>query len=309
VREAPRLGQYTLETKIGEGGMATVFLARHALLKRPNAVKILKRHLANDEVIARFEREVQLASRLSHPNTVEIYDYGRTRGGDFYYVMEYLEGVSLAELVAAHGAVPPARAVYILRQICAALREVHDQGLVHRDIKPDNIMLCRRGGEYDVVKVLDFGIVKNIDHPQTRDITRFVHVLGAPLYMAPERLANPADVDARSDIYSVGAVGYYLLAGRALFEHTTDAELAQQIRYAPPQPPSAHAPQPLPREFDELIVKCLAKARGERPQSVAELLSALDQLATGLPWSSGAAESWWRERGPALTAKSRPAAD
>ena len=309
VREAPRLGQYTLEKQIGEGGMATVFLARHALLKRPTAVKILKRHLANDEVIARFEREVQLASRLSHPNTVEIYDYGRTRGGDFYYVMEYLEGVSLSELVAAHGAVPPARAVYILRQICAALREVHDQGLVHRDIKPDNIMLCRRGGEYDVVKVLDFGIVKNIDHPETRDITRFVHVLGAPLYMAPERLANPADVDARSDIYSVGAVGYYLLAGRALYEHTTDAELAQQIRYAPPQPPSAHAPQPLPRELDELIVKCLAKARGERPQSVAEVLAVLDQLAPSLPWNSGAAESWWRERGPALTQKSNPAGE
>ena len=307
VREAPRLGQYTLETKIGEGGMATVFLARHALLKRPTAVKILKRHLANDEVIARFEREVQLASRLSHPNTVEIYDYGRTRSGDFYYVMEYLEGLSLAGLVAAHGAVPPARAVHILRQVCAALREVHDQGLVHRDIKPDNIMLCRRGGEYDVVKVLDFGIVKNIDHPETRDITRFVHVLGAPLYMAPERLANPADVDARSDIYSVGAVGYYLLAGRALYEHTTDAELAQQIRYSPPQPPSAHSPHPLPRELDELIVSCLAKARGERPQSVAELLSVLDQLAAGMPWNSSAAESWWRERGPAFTAKSSPA--
>ena len=137
----------------------------------------------------------------------------------------------------------------------------------------------------------------------------FVHVLGAPLYMAPERLANPADVDARSDIYSVGAVGYYLLAGRALYEHTTDAELAQQIRYAPPQPPSAHAPQPLPRELDELIMKCLAKARDERPQSVAGLLAALDQIAAMLPWNSGAAESWWRERGPALTAKSRPAAD
>jgi serine/threonine-protein kinase len=197
---------------------------------------------------------------------------------------------------------PPARAVYILRQIGAALREVHDQGLVHRDIKPDNIMLCRRGGEYDVVKVLDFGIVKNVERPDTRDITRFVHVLGAPLYMAPERLANPADVDARSDIYSFGAVGYYLLTGRALYEHTTDAELAQQIRYSLAPPPSALAPQPLPRELDELIVKCLAKERGERPQSVVGLLLVLDKLATSLPWNSAAAESWWREHGPALAA-------
>ena len=309
VREAPRLGQYTLERQIGEGGMATIFLARHALLKRPAAVKILKRHLANDEVIARFEREVQLASRLAHPNTIEIYDYGRTRAGDFYYAMEFLEGVSLAELVAAEGAVPPARVVHILRQVCAALREVHDKGLVHRDIKPDNIMLCRRGGEHDVVKVLDFGIVKNVDNPDTRDITQFVRVLGAPLYMAPERLANPADVDARSDIYAVGAVGYYLLAGRALYVRTTDAELAQQIRYAPPQRPSAAAPQALPGELDELIFRCLAKAREERPQHVAELLAVLERLARDFPWTPSAAETWWRERWPAFAAKRLSAPD
>jgi serine/threonine-protein kinase len=303
VREAPRLGQYTLERQIGEGGMATVFLARHALLKRPTAVKILKRHLANDEIIARFEREVQLASRLAHPNTIEIYDYGRTRGGDFYYAMEYLEGVSLAEFVTAEGAMPPARVAHILRQVCAALREVHDQGLVHRDIKPDNIMLCRRGGEYDVVKVLDFGIVKNVGKPDTRDITQFVRVLGAPLYMAPERLANPADVDARSDIYSVGAVGYYLLTGHALYTRTTDAELAQQIRYAPPQRPSAAGTQALPGELDDLIFQCLAKARDERPQHIAAVLAVLERVTRDLPWTAAAAEAWWRERWPAFAAK------
>ena len=306
VREAPRLGQYTLERQIGEGGMATVYLARHALLKRPTAVKVLKRHLANDEFIARFEREVQLASRLAHPNTIEIYDYGRTRAGDFYYAMEYLEGVSLAELVTAEGAVSPARTVHVLRQVCAALREVHDQGLVHRDIKPDNIMLCRRGGEHDVVKVLDFGIVKNVENPDTRDITQFVRVLGTPLYMAPERLANPADVDARSDIYSVGAVGYYLLAGRALYVRTTDAELAQQIRYTPPQRPSAAASQELPGELDELIFRCLAKAREERPQQIAELLAVLERLARDFPWAPSAADTWWRERWPAFAAKKLP---
>ena len=295
VREAPRLGQYTLERQIGEGGMAKVFLARHALLKRPTAVKILKRHLANDEVIARFEREVQSASRLAHPNTIEIYDYGRTRDGDFYYVMEYLDGVSLSQLVAAHGAVGAARTVHILKQVCGALKEVHDQGLVHRDIKPDNIMLCHRGGLYDVVKVLDFGIVKNLEDPDTRDITRFVRVLGAPLYMAPERLQNPADVDARADIYSVGAVGYFLLTGHALYERTTDAELAQQILHAPARRPSADAPQPLPAELDELVVRCLAKAREQRPRNIDELLEVLDALVRGQAWTAADGEEWWRE--------------
>ena len=305
MREAPRLGQYTLEREIGEGGMARVYLARHALLKRPTAVKILKRHKATDEMIARFEREVQLASRLAHPNTIEIYDYGHTRAGDFYYAMEYLEGVSLAELVAAEGALPPARVAHILRQVCAALREVHNQGLVHRDIKPDNIMLCRRGGEVDVVKVLDFGIVKNVDNPDTRDITQYLRVLGAPLYMAPERLVNPADADARSDIYSVGAVAWFLLTGRALYERTSDADLVQQMRFTPPQRPSVAATPavPIPGELDDLVFRCLAKAREDRPQRVAEMLSTLERIERESPWTSAEAESWWRERWPEYVAR------
>ena len=151
-----------LEREIGEGGMARVYLARHALLKRPTALKLLKPHLASDEIVARFEREVQLASQLVHPNTIEIYDYGRTRDGLFYYVMEYLEGESLDRLVAAHGPMPAGRAIHVLKQVCAALREAHGRGLVHRDIKPQNIMLCERGGEHDVVKILDFGLVKDV---------------------------------------------------------------------------------------------------------------------------------------------------
>ena len=198
---------------------------------------------------------------------------------------------------------PPARVVYILRQVCAALREVHNQRLVHRDIKPDNIMLCRRGGEYDVAKVLDFGIVKNVDHPDTRDITQFVRILGAPLYMAPERLANPADVDARSDIYSVGAVAFYLLTGRAPYISTPYTDLMHQIRYAAPPRPSAAATQAVPAELDELIYRCLAKSREQRPQQVAELVAVMDRLARDLPWTPVAAESWWRERWPAYAAE------
>jgi len=295
VREAPRVGQYELEKKIGEGGMATVYLARHALLKRPTAVKILKRHLANDEIIARFQREVQSASRLSHPNTIEIYDYGRTRDGDFYYAMEYLDGISLSQLVKDSGPADASRTIHILRLVCAALREVHDQGFVHRDVKPDNIMLCRRGGEYDVVKLLDFGIVKNVADQSTRDITQFVHVLGAPLYMAPERLHNPADVDARSDIYSVGAVGYFLLTGRPLYEYTNDTDLAQQIRYSPPQRPSSAGAQNIPASLDDLIFHCLAKARESRPAQVSDLIAVLDALTRDHPWTAADAQRWWRD--------------
>ncbi len=186
-----RLGAYTLERRISEGGMATIYLARHALLKRPTAIKILKKHVATDEFVHRFEREVQLASQLRHPNTVEIYDFGRTREGQPYYVMEYLDGVTLAELVEHSGRVPPGRVIHILRQVAAALREAHERGLIHRDVKPENVMLCRRG-EDDVVKLLDFGLVKNLERADTRDITKQLKIVGTPRYMAPERLLNPS---------------------------------------------------------------------------------------------------------------------
>ena len=207
---ALRLGSYTLERKVSEGGMATIYLARHALLKRPTAIKILKKHVATDEFVHRFEREVQLASQLLHPNTVEIYDFGRTAEGQPYYVMEYLDGVTLAELVQHSGRVPPGRAIHILRQVAAALREAHVQGMVHRDVKPENVMLCRRG-EDDVVKLLDFGLVKNLERAETRDITKQLKIVGTPRYMAPERLLNPSDADARSDIYALGVTLHQLL--------------------------------------------------------------------------------------------------
>ena len=160
--ESERFGQYTLEEKVGAGGMGAVYKARHALLRRPTAVKILRSHEVSKDSATRFEREVQLTSRLSHPNTIAIYDYGHTPEGDFYYAMEYIEGLSLDRLVNRFGPIGEARAIHILRQACASLREAHDAGLVHRDVNPGNIMICRRAGEYDVVKVLDFGIVKDV---------------------------------------------------------------------------------------------------------------------------------------------------
>jgi serine/threonine-protein kinase len=297
VGEAKRIGPYTIEKQIGEGGMATVYLARHALLKRPTAIKILKPHMATDEILARFRREVEFAAQLSHPNNIEIYDYGRTRDGVFYYAMEYLAGITLAELVAHHGPVPPARTVYILRQICAALKEVHDKGLIHRDIKPENIMLCQRGGERDVVKVLDFGIVKKLDGSVTRDLTRQVRVLGTPAYMAPERLRDPTDVDARADIYAVGAVAYFLLTGHRPFEGGTDEELAQRIAHVPATHPSEILGSPLPRELEDLVLGCLAKNRGARPQSAGEMIATLDVLIAHWRWTQAEAEAWWSREG------------
>ncbi|HEV3010191.1 MAG TPA: serine/threonine protein kinase, partial [Burkholderiales bacterium] len=201
-----KLGAYALQKRIGEGGMATVYLARHDLLRRPAAVKLLKPARATDEMIARFEREVQMASSLAHPNTVEIFDFGRTRDGLFYYAMEYLEGFTVSEVLARESPIPVARTIHLLRQVCAALAEAHAKGVVHRDIKPENIMVCRYGGVLDHVKILDFGLVKHVSEKHSRDLTRSLRILGTPLYMAPERLRNPADVDARVDIYALGAV-------------------------------------------------------------------------------------------------------
>jgi serine/threonine-protein kinase len=290
---ARRVGAYVLGRRIGEGGMANVYLARHDLLKRPTAVKLLKPARATDEMVARFEREVQLASLLAHPNTVEIFDYGRTADGLFYYAMEYLDGITTAELVAREGHVPVARALHLLRQLCAGLAEAHAKGLVHRDVKPENVMLCRRGGEYDVVKILDFGLVKSIATPHSRNLTRSLRILGTPLYMAPERLRNPADVDARADIYAVGALAFLLLSGKKLFEAPDDLALTTRILNEEPARVAGVAPQPVPAELDILVAACLEKRREDRPQRVGDLLEAFEALAAETPWSQREAAAWW----------------
>jgi len=303
-----RLGAYTLERQISEGGMATIFLARHALLKRPTAIKILKKHVATDEFVHRFEREVQLASQLLHPNTVEIYDFGRTREGQPYYVMEYLDGVTLAELVEHSGRVPPGRAIHILRQVAAALREAHARGMVHRDVKPENVMLCRRG-EDDVVKLLDFGLVKNLERAETRDVTKQLKIVGTPRYMAPERLLNPSDVDARSDLYALGAVAYFLLTGRPIFEGDDSLAISNQVLHSP-APRVRDAGVAIPEAFEALIASCLDKDRNRRPPNAEAFVEALDRVSSRLAWTQVDAAKWWtryresRQPGPAA-----PAAD
>ena len=296
VRAALHLGQYTLDHEIGAGGMGVVYRARHAMLRRPTAVKLLKHSAHHGESLKRFEREVQLTSRLTHPNTIAIYDYGRTPEGVLYYAMEYLEGITLDELVRRHGPQPPARVVHILEQICGALGEAHGVGLIHRDIKPGNLMLCVRGDIPDFVKVLDFGLVKEVGADDDTALTGQRHMIGSPQYLAPEAVRGAADVDARADIYGLGAVAYFLLCGKPVFDGRTTIELCSQHLSDEPVPPSEKLGQRLPAALEELVLHCLAKDPADRPQSAEELRETLRDLADDDAlgeWDEEDARAWW----------------
>jgi tRNA A-37 threonylcarbamoyl transferase component Bud32 len=290
-----QLGPYKLLRQIGEGAISNVYLAQHRMLKRPAAVKVLKQQATTEEWTARFQREVQLSSSLHHPNTIAIYDYGTGSGGEFWYAMEYLEGLSLADLVERYGPVPPPRAAHILRQACASLWEAHSCGLVHRDIKPQNIMLCDIRGERDFVKVLDFGLVKQIGGEDTRDLTAHMRILGTPLYMSPERIRNPADADGRADIYALGAVGFFLLTGKRLFDTETEHDLTYHVLHETPRLASECSPFAVPVELDALIGRCLEKDAAKRPQTIAEMASALDGVLVHQPWRRDQIEAWWHK--------------
>lgn len=290
-----QLGPYRLLRQIGEGAISNVYLAQHRMLKRPAAVKVLKTQSTKEEWTARFQREVQLSSLLHNPNTITIYDYGTGPGGEFWYAMEYLEGLSLADLVERYGPVPPARTAYIMRQACASLWEAHSCGLVHRDIKPQNIMLCEIRGERDFVKVLDFGLVKQISGEQTRDLTGTMRILGTPLYMSPERIRHPSDADGRADIYALGAVGFYLLTGKRLFATETEHDLTYQVLHTVPRLASECSPFAVPAELDALIGRCLEKDPAARPQTVAEVASALDGVLVHMPWTRAQIDAWWQK--------------
>jgi serine/threonine-protein kinase len=228
VRRARRLGQYTLLAPIGRGGMGIVYLARHALLRRKTVVKLINED-ASPEAVNRFEREVQLTSQLTHPNTIAVYDFGRTAEGTFYYAMEHLEGSDLQRLVSKTGSLPPARVIHILRQVCGALEEAHTAGLIHRDIKPSNLFLCPRRGTADAIKVLDFGLAKElVAGPRSVLLTLADGVIGTPLYMSPELVLPENKPDARSDLYALGAVAYYLLTGTPLFTGNSPVAVLMQ---------------------------------------------------------------------------------
>jgi hypothetical protein len=294
VSQEQQLGQYVIERKLGAGGMGEVYLARHTLLRRPTAVKLLPPERAGEKTVARFEREVRATSRLTHPNTVAIFDYGRTREGVFYYAMEYLEGLDLHRLVREHGPLPPSRVVHILAQIAGALQEAHSAGLVHRDLKPANVFLCDRGGQRDTVKVLDFGLVKDSSVEGSGPAqTELNAIIGTPTYLAPESIHSPADVDGRTDLYALGAIGYFLLTGRDVFEGTSVVALCIAHLHETPVPPSKRLGRELPAELEGLLMSCLEKAPAQRPQTAAALRRAL--LACKLPaWRDEDASAWWQ---------------
>ena len=295
VKKAMRLGQYTLEDKLGEGGMGVVYRARHALLRRPTAVKLLSPERANAQDIRRFEREVQLTSMLTHPNTVAVYDFGHTEGGIFYYAMELLDGISLHALVERDGPQPSGRVIHILTQLASALAEAHAIGLVHRDVKPANVFLCERGGIPDFVKVLDFGLVKHAGRTDP-NLSRRDAIAGTPHYMAPESITDPDSVDARVDIYALGAVGYFLLTGTTVFDGTNLVEVCSHHLHTAPEPPRTRLgpDAKVSRALEDLLLRCLAKARDERPRSATDVLDALRACDPECEWDARAAREWWR---------------
>jgi serine/threonine-protein kinase len=293
--KARRLGHYQLGDKLGEGGMGEVYLAEHKLLKRPCALKLIKSDVnTNPLALARFEREVQSAAMLSHPNTIEIFDYGHSNDGTFYYVMEYLPGMSLADLVRQYGPLPPGRAVFLLRQVCSALAEAHRLRLVHRDLKPANLFVAILGGKCDIAKVLDFGLVK-LTAPEATQLTADYTVSGTPQYMSPEQAMGAGEIDGRADIYALGAILYFMLTGRPPFEGATPTELMIAHARDPVVPPSKIRPD-IPADLEAVALRCLSKKPDDRYQDARQLSYALAACTCASEWDETKAEEWWAER-------------
>jgi serine/threonine-protein kinase len=314
VKRARELGSYYLEEKLGQGGMGEVWRARHRMLARPAAIKLIRRSLTDDgggavsdEAARRFEREAQVIARLRSPHTVDLFDFGVTADGVFYYVMELLDGLDADSLLRRYGPMPAERAIFLLRQVCHSLSEAESCGLVHRDIKPANIFVCRYGEEYDFVKVLDFGIVGAVrttaDSPVI--LTGENQVQGTPAFMAPE-LAMGTTIDARADIYATGCLAYWLLTGEFVFAADTPMGHIVHHVHTLPSPPSARTERAVPVGLDELVLACLAKDPRDRPQTARELSRRLGQLSAAEAWSQERAREWWLTH-QADTASSGPA--
>jgi serine/threonine-protein kinase len=294
VRENAQIGQYRLREKIGQGGMGAVYRATHALLRRDTAVKVLLPDRVGGAGSSRFEREVKLTAQLTHQNTVAIFDYGRTPDGVFYYAMEYLDGGDLEQLVDYAGPLPPPRAVWILEQVCRALAEAHALGLIHRDVKPSNVILCERGREGDIAKICDFGLVKDLNATSDATLTQDNALTGTPLYLAPESIRSPESVDARADLYSLGALAYFLLTGEALFGGKTVVEVCAAHLHEAARPPSSRRAE-VPSELDAIVLRCLEKKPKARFADALELFAALRVTKLSESWDSAQRDAWWAE--------------
>ena len=304
VAAARELGSYRLEEKLGQGGMGEVWRARHRLLARPAAIKLIRPSSAADggvgvpaEAMRRFEREAQATARLRSPHTVELFDFGIADDGAFYYVMELLDGVDADTLVRRFGPIPFDRAIYLLGQVCHSLSEAESCGLVHRDVKPANIFLCRYGEDYDFVKVLDFGLVKGLDDAVDMEtaLTRANTIHGTPAFMAPEQALGKSDVDGRVDIYALGCVACWLLTGELVFTADTPMATLMQHAQTPPVPLSSRTELRIPLQLDALVLSCLSKDPADRPQTAKELLRKLTEIDGSGAWTPERARDWWQQ--------------
>lgn len=287
---------YELRERLASGSMGEVWLARHRTLGRNVALKRIKPGEIDVEDTQRFEREARVLSGLTSPHTIEVFDFGVMPSGELFYAMELLDGIDLQTAVAEHGAFPPERVVYLLSQACASLKEAHDQGLVHRDVKPANFMTCRYGGEHDFLKVLDFGLVKKpVPEGGDAGITRPAAVLGTAAYLAPESVKGSKFVDGRADLYALGAVGFWLLTGRLVFEHAQAMAMIRAHIAEPPPRSSQHSPFTVPAELDELLYACLAKDPNDRPANAGVLRRRLEQVPLVTRWDEDRAAAWWSE--------------
>ncbi len=296
--QARRLGKYIIHEEIAHGGMGEVYFAQHSLMCRPTAVKVM-RHAGDDRetAFARFEREIRVSATLTHPNTITIYDVGRTPDRCLYYAMEYLEGLDLQDLVDKYGPVSPARTVYILKQVCGSLAEAHSRDIIHRDIKPSNIFLTRRGLIYDFVKVLDFGLAKQVNRDTASAITQSGVLFGTPRYIAPETVYGNEKVDGRADLYCVGCVAYWMLTGRPPFTAESSIEVVVDHVKTVPKRPSEVTELEIPPELDEIVMKLMQKKPDDRFQTAWEVEEALDAVPLSEQWSRHRAEAWWHLHG------------
>ena len=303
--EARRFGQYLLSEKIGDGGMGEVWKAEHNMLARPAAIKLIRpERLKSDTgsavtALARFEREAQATACLRSPRTIDIHDYGMTDDGTFYYVMELLDGLDLSTLVERFGPVPPERAAYLLQQVCDSLAEAHFNGLVHRDVKPANIYACRLGLEFDFIKVLDFGLVKESAGQEGTRLTAAGIVTGTPAFFAPELAEDAGGADSRSDLYSFGCVAYWLLTGGLVFENDKPLAMILDHIRKDPVPPSQKVEWTIPGPLENAVMSCLEKKPENRPQSAEEVKAAISGARFQPDWDQERARAWWTSHHPA----------